>query len=72
MLITTHQEAHGWQGRSPKKRRILEDNARKGNEGARKGSCFFFFFNAQLKMVKSSNRRIEGDYPVFKHDKALF
>lgn len=47
--------------------KIMHAKAMKGLE---KG-VFFFFFNAQLKMVKSSNR-IEGDYPVFKHDKALF
>ena len=41
----------------------------KAMKGLEKGVVFFF--NAQLKMVKSSNR-IEGDYPVFKHDKALF
>lgn len=44
----------------------------KAMKGLEKGVCVFFFFNAQLKMVKSSHRRIEGDYLVFKHDKALF
>ena len=34
----------------------------KAMKGLEKGVSFFFFFNAQLKMVKSSSRRIEGDY----------
>ena len=34
----------------------------KAMKGLEKGVSFFFFFNAQLKMVKSSNRRIEGNY----------